>query len=496
MNEAEALLNKISTLRQRLEQVRGLVNQAGSAIAAMAGDDQQPTEQLRLVERQIRTASQHGLLLDDSFRQWQGSAQGECLPSQWTARARRLLELGRDLLRRQRSLADAFDFTAQYRRATGSIVHPAEFAESDPLADNFRDTVAMTDTTIRLMATLPNSPSGQLRLCPGLEAIFEAIARRVDSLAASMAMRRRECNRIDTLAELLVGMEQEKPPSIRHFEDLAECLFVEAREGALLRFLRADAYNPGRFVACHSLVVAQVLARLINHDCLLRGQQRDLMLAALVHDVGMLRVPVEVLSRSGPLTDAQKRTVEEHTRTGAELIARLLPTENWLSNAAATHHERINGTGYPAGLTGHELPPSSCLLAVCDVYAAQCSSRPQRPAKDTRTALTDTLLMAEKGALDQSHAERLLALSFYPVGSVVELADGAIAIVVAVPADHRDLEAVRRPALALLMDAQGQPLSVPQPLNLAECQGRAILRSLPPRQRATLLSKWYPELAA
>ena len=79
------------------------------------------------------------------------------------------------------------------------------------------------------------------------------------------------------------------------------------------------------------------------------------------------------------------------------------------------------------------LTPLSRLLAVCDVYAAFCTARPHRPAKETRTALTDVLLMAESGLLDRDYAERLLELTFYPVGAAVEMADGSLALVAAAP---------------------------------------------------------------
>src|SRR5262249_26344964 len=150
-------------------------------------------------------------------------------------------------------------------------------------------------------------------------------------------------------------------------------------------------------------------------------------------------------------------------------------------------HERLDGTGYPAGLRELQVPPLARLLAVCDVYAALCAPRPHRPARETRTALTDTLLLAEQGALDRSCAERLLQLSFYPVGSVVELADGRVGLVVATPSGRWDLQSPARPVVALLTDGQGQPLPGPQHVDLAQCEGHSIVRTLSPEERRDLL---------
>ena len=234
---------------------------------------------------------------------------------------------------------------------------------------------------------------------------------------------------------------------------------------------------------------------MLRQDPELRRRPLDPVLAALVHDVGMLRIPTEILTQPGPLNDEQRRAVESHARTGAELAARLGPSVGWLAQAAAGHHERLDGTGYPAGLRDTQITPLNRLLAVCDVYAALCAPRPHRPAHETRTALTDTLLLADQGALDRNHAERLLVLSFYPAGSVVELADGAVGVVVATPVARRDLDGPARPVLTLLTDSQGQPLPVPLYLDLTQVEGRSIVRSLSPAERREVLGKTYPEAA-
>jgi HD-GYP domain-containing protein (c-di-GMP phosphodiesterase class II) len=206
-------------------------------------------------------------------------------------------------------------------------------------------------------------------------------------------------------------------------------------------------------------------------------------------------VPADVLSQPGPLDDDQRRAVEGHTRTGADLAARLWPAAGWLADAVLGHHERLDGTGYPGGLRDAQVSALNRLLAVCDVYAALCVPRPYRPARETRTALTDTLLLAEQGVLDRFHAERLLALSFYPAGSVVELADGALALVVATPLGRGDLNNPARPVVALLTDAQGRPLPAARYVDLAQVEGRSIVRSLSPAERRRLLARSYPEAA-
>jgi HD-GYP domain-containing protein (c-di-GMP phosphodiesterase class II) len=236
------------------------------------------------------------------------------------------------------------------------------------------------------------------------------------------------------------------------------------------------------------------LARVVRDKAELRCTPVEAVVAALLHDVGMLGVDPAILARPGPVNDAERRAIEGHTYAGAEMLTRLLPGGAWLAEAALGHHERLDGTGYPGGLRDQQIAPLTRLIAVCDIYAALCTPRPHRPALDTRTALTDTLLLAEGGGLDRFQAERLLQLSFYPVGSLVELADGAAALVVATPTSRRDLQTPARPVLAVLTDGDGQLLPYPRHVDLAQCEGRSIVRLLPHSERSDRLGGRYPEL--
>src|SRR5262249_44434983 len=245
----------------------------------------------------------------------------------------------------------------------------------------------------------------------------------------------------------------------------------------------------------HSLPVAQVVARRVRHAAEFGRQPTGPVLAALLHDVGLLGLPSGLLATAGPLDDAQRRLVERHAWEGAELVTRQLPSAGGLAEAIAGHHERLDGSGYPAGLRDVQVGAVARLLAVADVYAAQCCPRPHRAALDPRTALTDTLLWAERGGLDRTWAEKLLHLSFYPGGSVVEVTDGSRARVVAAHPLRADLQTPARPVVALLTDGRGRWLPAPEPLDLAQCEGRAVVRTLPAQERRTRLGERYPEWA-
>jgi HD-GYP domain-containing protein (c-di-GMP phosphodiesterase class II) len=478
MTDTQALLGKITALRQRLQQAQGLAQEAGNAAAALAGGS---GLHLKTLERLVDAGAAHDAVVDEIARAAGGPRdEARPLPRQLTARARRALERGRELLDQLRQLADPFAAITEADRA-------------DPLALYYRATAAMTDTALRMVPCFPDGPAAQLSLCEGLEATLEAVASRVRLLSAAVERRKQEGTTVARLAQLLTALNAGEPVGVDAFAVLAEAVLADALECGPLRFLKGDPARPDFFAACHSLNVARVAARVVRHDPELKARPHDAVLAALLHDCGMVQTPAGILAHAGPLNDEQRRAIEAHCRAGAGLMMKLAPDAPWLAEAANAHHERLDGTGYPGGLRESQISSLTRLVAVCDVYAALCADRPHRLGRETRTALADTLLLADQGLLDRHHAERLMQLSFYPVGSAVEMADGALGVVVAAPGSRRDVTNPARPVVALLVGADGAPLPWPRHLDLAECDGHSIVRTLTAAERREALGHWSPE---
>jgi hypothetical protein len=464
MSETRMLLQKITALRQRLEQAQGLVTEARSAAAA------------------LMEGSEHDVALDAAVRPVTGAGEDGRAPRQLTSRARRVIDRGRELLGQLRALAEAFAPTSECRTA--------------PLNTLYRDTVSMIDTALRTVALFPDSATVQLHLCRGLEVTLEEVAHRLRVLTHGDERRRCHEEQVSALSYLLAAIAGGQAVDIGVLRGQADQILAEARECEPLVFLEADPLDVPRFVACHSLTVARVLARVVRHDHDLRPRALEAVVSALVHDAGMLDVPVTVLAHPDVLDSEQRRLVEAHVVAGARQLETLFPEVPWLAETVAMHHERLDGTGYPDGLKGNNIKPLARLLAVCDVYSATCVTRPHRPARATRTAMADTLLLAEQGQLDSHFAECLLSLSFYPVGSMVELAHGAVGVVVATPGSRADLNNPARPVVAVLTDGQGVPLARPHHVDLAQTDSHSIVRLLSATERSEVLGRHFPQWAA
>lgn len=107
-----------------------------------------------------------------------------------------------------------------------------------------------------------------------------------------------------------------------------------------------------------------------------------LRLAALVHDLGKIGIADDVLMKPEELTPAERHHIEQHPRIAAEILRHLHGAQA-VSRIVASHHERIDGSGYPAGLRAHEIPREALVLSVADVYCALAEPRPYKPGLST-----------------------------------------------------------------------------------------------------------------
>jgi HD-GYP domain-containing protein (c-di-GMP phosphodiesterase class II) len=154
-----------------------------------------------------------------------------------------------------------------------------------------------------------------------------------------------------------------------------------------------------KFTAAHSNGVAAVAIELSRLAGFSKHERRLIEIAAYLHDLGKLAIPSEFLDKQDELTDNERfimRSHVYHTYRVLEPFEMLRVAGSW----GALHQERLNGTGYPFGLTSDELPLGARIMAVADVFTALTEDRPYRKGMDSKNTQTVLQSMVDAGELD------------------------------------------------------------------------------------------------
>jgi hypothetical protein len=163
------------------------------------------------------------------------------------------------------------------------------------------------------------------------------------------------------------------------------------------------------------------------------GYRRDelsrLGLAGLVHDLGMFRLPDQLLNDPGRWADHQIELLRTHPNIGAELLTQVAPDQPWLAEVALQEHERANGTGYPRGLKGYQTHEFAQIIGLADVFDALLTPRPYRRKMFPHEAIRE-LLMVEKAAFSSQVIKAMVEqFSVFPLGTIVRLNTGEVGVV-------------------------------------------------------------------
>lgn len=174
----------------------------------------------------------------------------------------------------------------------------------------------------------------------------------------------------------------------------------EAMEGIIIGFTKmVEAKDP--YTAGHQRKVAALAVAISQRMGFDDYHQKAIRLAALVHDIGKIYVPMEFLNKPGVLTDLEFSIIKQHPRIGSEILAPLDSVKP-LSRIVLEHHERLNGSGYPNNLQADNICNEAKIIAVADTVDAIVSDRPYRRGRGLDTALLE--IETGQGTLYDAHA--------------------------------------------------------------------------------------------
>ena len=202
---------------------------------------------------------------------------------------------------------------------------------------------------------------------------------------------------------------------------------LSSQKDILINIADIKMYDDYTYHHCLSVAIMSIAIGMelgLTNDML-----KDLGLAGLLHDIGKVAIPIEIINKPGRLTSEEFDTVKMHPVHAAKhLQERQLVNEN-VYRGIVGHHEKLDGSGYPNHLKGDEIHPYARILAVADVYDALTSNRPYRIPSPPNEAIE--LVM---GSIDTHFDERIVKaflrkVAPFPTGSKVKLSNGEIAYV-------------------------------------------------------------------
>jgi putative nucleotidyltransferase with HDIG domain len=234
---------------------------------------------------------------------------------------------------------------------------------------------------------------------------------------------------------------------------------INRHPDALLSLARLK--NADEYTYLHSVAVCALMVALGRQLGLNEAQCRDAGMAGMLHDLGKAAMPQDVLNKPGKLTPAEFDIIKQHPVRGYEMLLACADVSEGVMDVCRHHHERVDGTGYPEGLTGERISLLARMGAVCDVYDAVTSDRPYKAGWDPAHALSQ--MATWKGHFDPVIFHSFVkSIGIYPTGSLVRMRSGRLAVVL-----DQNPSTLTKPRVKLFFSTKaGLPLK-PQILDLA-----------------------------
>ncbi|MDD4164756.1 MAG: HD-GYP domain-containing protein [Eubacteriales bacterium] len=241
-------------------------------------------------------------------------------------------------------------------------------------------------------------------------------------------------NTVRAVRSFFIGIEKnntfEARNSLSSMKNLLEDIIdeISTDKNAMVNMVDLKVFDDYTYYHCVSVAGLAIMVGVsagMNRKALYK-----LGMGALLHDVGKIFIPKEILNKNGPLTKSEFEIMKKHSRLGSDYLKRqnALPLESVI--AVLTHHERYDSKGYPLGLPHNKQTIEGKIIAICDNFDAMTSDRPYRPAFSPSEAIEH--IMGNAGIMFDPSILNLFIKKIvpYPIGTIVNLSNGKRGVVV------------------------------------------------------------------
>ncbi len=215
-----------------------------------------------------------------------------------------------------------------------------------------------------------------------------------------------------------------------------------------------------QLLAEHSLCSCIISISFGKHLNMLDFELENLGLCALLHDIGQVKIPEKVLKKKSPLSTEEVKLLQKHTEYGRQMLMSLSSIHPGVVDMAYSHHERIDGKGYPRGIKGDKIPHFAKIIAIADAYTDMTMGHPRRQPKTSLEALRILFEFRNRQYESELVIDFIQLMGVYPPGNIVEMTDGEVGIILSADSRYK-----LRPEVLLILDQFKQP-QPPQAVDL------------------------------
>ncbi len=255
--------------------------------------------------------------------------------------------------------------------------------------------------------------------------------------------------------------------------DVIDRLIEKVKEDKNKALTVAAAEQEGKYI--YALAASVSILAVVTGISLEYGKHRliPLGVGALLHDIGMVRVPSYITEKKGTLSDDEYNRVKTHPIYGYRIITKELELTNEIATIALQHHEAYDGTGYPRKSKGEGISEFAKIVSICDVYAAMTRKRSYRDEHLSYNAMKNVLSESNR-MFDPNIVKAFLSnMAIHPIGSIVQLNNNVIGRVVSA-----NPELPLRPRIEVLVDEFGDRIKGEKFLDLQELSDLYITKPL------------------
>lgn len=302
--------------------------------------------------------------------------------------------------------------------------------------------------------TPPEATAASLRLPPGMS--LQKYPEPIPMAEARPRAEKAVTHTAEALDSVMSALRENVVPDFTHIGNSAAALVESMIENPDAMMLVSELRRGPQGAYERALKTALNLLALGRHLGFPRAALQDLALIGMLADIGNTQLPQALLDKPGPLTPAEAKVVRSHVELGLGVLRKGFQISSEVETGILEHHERMDGSGYPRGLRGEQISVYGRMAAVADCFAAMISERAHAHAMAPLDAIME-LYKLSGPVLHEPIVEQLVqAIGAFPVGTLVELSNGEIAVVLS-----RNKAKRMEPRVLVLAGSDKQPLATP-----------------------------------